>query len=282
MDQANENWAPGGQPIRATDRERNDTCQVLDMALDKGQLSMEEHRQRVSAATKAVTLAELRALVSDLQTPQASSRRLARPPRRIPMAVWLAVVGGVIVLVVGAFFALYQFLTHGGQHPKATSPTPAPTMSAPGSGPTVVPKGGTLTDDGAHTVRTIACNDGNLVLTGVGSTYSVTGHCVSLTVSGFGDNNITLDSADTITVSSTSNTITNHACNNANVKVSEYSNSFFITGHCAGLTISSFENNVTVDSVDTVNVSSWGNNVTYHSGAPAITDTGDNNTVRRG
>ena len=52
---------------RATDDDRTTTCQLLDLALDDGQLSMEEHRQRVSSATKAVTLGELQTLVSDLQ-----------------------------------------------------------------------------------------------------------------------------------------------------------------------------------------------------------------------
>ena len=52
---------------RAKDSDRTDTCQVLDSALAEGQLSMEEHRQRVSTATNATTLGELQALVGDLQ-----------------------------------------------------------------------------------------------------------------------------------------------------------------------------------------------------------------------
>ena len=56
---------------RAKDSDRNDTCQILDSALSEGQLSMEEHRQRVSAATNAATLGELQALVADLQTSNA-------------------------------------------------------------------------------------------------------------------------------------------------------------------------------------------------------------------
>ena len=42
--------------MRAKDSDRNDTCQILDSALSEGQLSMEEHRQRVSSATTAPTL----------------------------------------------------------------------------------------------------------------------------------------------------------------------------------------------------------------------------------
>jgi Domain of unknown function (DUF1707) len=56
---------------RAKDSDRNDTCQILDSALGEGQLSMAEHRQRVSAATNAATLGELRSLVADLQTSNA-------------------------------------------------------------------------------------------------------------------------------------------------------------------------------------------------------------------
>lgn len=56
---------------RAKDADRNNTCQVLDSALADGQLSSEEHRARVVAATSAVTLGDLQALVTDLQTADA-------------------------------------------------------------------------------------------------------------------------------------------------------------------------------------------------------------------
>ncbi|WP_116373036.1 DUF1707 domain-containing protein [Mycobacterium sp. MFM001] len=56
---------------RAKDSDRDDTCRILDRALEEGQLSMEEHRERVSAATSAVTLGDLHALVADLQTASA-------------------------------------------------------------------------------------------------------------------------------------------------------------------------------------------------------------------
>jgi Domain of unknown function (DUF1707) len=52
---------------RATDTNRQDACKVLDNALSDGELSMEEHRERVGAATKAVTLGDLQDLVTDLQ-----------------------------------------------------------------------------------------------------------------------------------------------------------------------------------------------------------------------
>jgi hypothetical protein len=53
---------------RANDSDRQDTCKILDGAMTDGELSMEEHRQRVSAATNAVILGDLQALVDDLQT----------------------------------------------------------------------------------------------------------------------------------------------------------------------------------------------------------------------
>jgi hypothetical protein len=53
---------------RAKDSDRQDTCKILDNSLNDGQLSMEEHRERISAATSAVTLGDLQALVADLQT----------------------------------------------------------------------------------------------------------------------------------------------------------------------------------------------------------------------
>jgi Domain of unknown function (DUF1707) len=56
---------------RAKDSDRNDTCTVLDSALSDGQLSMEEHRQRVATATTAATLGDLQSLVADLQNENA-------------------------------------------------------------------------------------------------------------------------------------------------------------------------------------------------------------------
>ena len=70
---------------RAADSDRNDVCQVLDPALSEGQLSMEEHRERVSAATKATTLGELQSLVSDLQI---RSAPVQLPTLKSPARLW--------------------------------------------------------------------------------------------------------------------------------------------------------------------------------------------------
>ncbi|HWF68124.1 MAG TPA: DUF1707 domain-containing protein [Mycobacterium sp.] len=64
---------------RAKDSDREDTCKILDAALEDGELSTEEHRERVSSATAAITLADLHALVADLQ-PSSSPVRLQPLP----------------------------------------------------------------------------------------------------------------------------------------------------------------------------------------------------------
>jgi hypothetical protein len=83
---------------RAKDGDRQDACKILDDALDDGQLSMEEHRQRVSTATNAVTLGDLHALMSDLQTDNASVQLQAvKSPR---FRGWGPVVGAFAVSVL--------------------------------------------------------------------------------------------------------------------------------------------------------------------------------------
>ena len=67
---------------RAKDSDRNDTCKVLDSALSEGQLSMEEHRQRVASATNAATLGELQGLVGDLQVANAPVKLPNLKPER--------------------------------------------------------------------------------------------------------------------------------------------------------------------------------------------------------
>lgn len=91
---------------RATDTDRTNTCQVLDSALAEGQLSMEEHRQRVSAATNAITLGELQSLLSDLQIHRVPVRLRSSP---LPARVWgiaIAVVVAVVLLGAGIGWAL--------------------------------------------------------------------------------------------------------------------------------------------------------------------------------
>lgn len=96
---------------RAKDSDRNNTCQILDTALSEGQLSMTEHRQRVSAATNAATLGELQSLVADLQTANAPVQLpdLKRKPR-LQGSGWglrLAITGVLVLFGIGVGWGLY-------------------------------------------------------------------------------------------------------------------------------------------------------------------------------
>ena len=68
---------------RAKDSDRTEACRILDQALQDGQLSMAEHQQRISAATRAVTLGDLHGLIVDLQT-ESTPVQLAPAKPRLP------------------------------------------------------------------------------------------------------------------------------------------------------------------------------------------------------
>ncbi|OBG30360.1 DUF3060 domain-containing protein [Mycobacterium sp. 852002-51057_SCH5723018] len=72
------------------------------------------------------------------------------------------------------------------------------------------------------------------------------------------------------------------ACNDNIVSVSGVSNTVVITGHCTSLTVSGVQNSITVDSVDTIDASGFNNKITYHTGAPKITNAGGSNQVQQG
>ena len=65
-------------------------------------------------------------------------------------------------------------------------------------------------------------------------------------------------------------------CDGGSVNISGVSNTVEITGNCAKLTVSGMQNEVTVDSADTIGASGFNNAVTYHSGTPKIENSGDN------
>jgi hypothetical protein len=100
---------------RAKDSDRNDTCQILDSALADGQLSMDEHRTRVAAATGATTLGALHGLVSDLQTANAPvqlpdlKRRPAftRSTLATGWGIRLATAGVLVVFGIAIGWGLY-------------------------------------------------------------------------------------------------------------------------------------------------------------------------------
>ncbi len=80
----------------------------------------------------------------------------------------------------------------------------------------------------------------------------------------------------TVSVSGANNAETVVCDGGGSVSVSGFSNTVTITGHCAELTVSGFQNKVVVDSSDTIGASGFNNNVTYRSGTPQIDKSGDN------
>jgi hypothetical protein len=118
---------------RAKDSDRNNTCQVLDSALSDGQLSMDEHRTRVAAATNAATLGDLQALVDDLQIGNApvqmpNLRKPSRTSGGIAGGGWglrAAVAAVLVVLGIGIGWGLY------GNTSSPLSFTSSPLKSAP-------------------------------------------------------------------------------------------------------------------------------------------------------
>lgn len=118
---------------RAKDSNRQDACKVRDDALNDGELSMEEHRERVSAATKAVTLGDLQALVADLQTDSTSLHLpAAKPPASPRFSGWAVLAAAFVVSVllgVGIGWGLYgntrsplDFTTDPGAKPDGVGP----------------------------------------------------------------------------------------------------------------------------------------------------------------
>lgn len=94
---------------RAKDSDRDDVCRILDAALAEGQLSSEEHRERVSAATRAVTLGDLHALIADLQTASAPVQlpALNKPAGFGGRAVAAAALGAAVLLGLGIGWGVY-------------------------------------------------------------------------------------------------------------------------------------------------------------------------------
>jgi Protein of unknown function (DUF3060) len=72
------------------------------------------------------------------------------------------------------------------------------------------------------------------------------------------------------------------ACNQSAINVSGISNKVVITGHCASLDVSGVQNSITVDTVDSIEVSGFNNQITYHTGSPTIENAGDQNVVHQG
>ncbi len=71
-------------------------------------------------------------------------------------------------------------------------------------------------------------------------------------------------------------------CNDSIVTVSGVSNTVVIRGHCKTLTVSGVQNSITVDAVDSIEVSGFNNHLTYHTGSPSIDKSGVQNVVQQG
>lgn len=72
------------------------------------------------------------------------------------------------------------------------------------------------------------------------------------------------------------------ACNENIVNVSGVSNTVQISGHCASLSVSGVQNAITIEAVEAITASGFNNKVTYHSGTPKITNSGESNVVAQG
>jgi hypothetical protein len=72
------------------------------------------------------------------------------------------------------------------------------------------------------------------------------------------------------------------ACSDNIVSVSGVANTVVITGHCTSLSVSGVQNTITIEAVDTIDASGFGNKVTYHSGTPKVSNSGDSNVVQQG
>ncbi|MCV7089621.1 DUF3060 domain-containing protein [Mycobacterium interjectum] len=68
-------------------------------------------------------------------------------------------------------------------------------------------------------------------------------------------------------------------CNNGSLKLDGDNNTYTVTGNCRRLEVFGSANKVTVDSADTISVIGDDNAVIYHSGAPTINKTGNNDIV---
>jgi Protein of unknown function (DUF3060) len=204
-----------------------------------------------------------------------------RPSRRRPPWVVVSLAVGTIVPAIFGIVG-HSWTSHrtGSSFGSSFGPSIGSMATAP-NGPTAVPPGGELQVGGNNEGRTVDCNGGKLTLVGTNTDYYVTGKCASLTVGGF-SNTVRVDSIDAVESTGYNNTVTVQSCNNGALTVSSYGIKFDVTGHCASLAISSYDNNVTVGSVDSINVSGYDNVVTYHSGKPTITDSGNNNRIHLG
>jgi uncharacterized protein (DUF2345 family) len=194
-----------------------------------------------------------------------------RPPGQTPVrwSWWFVVVGLVILVPIGLAVTgvsqVWKYIAGGNF----------------GGGPITVARGGTLNVAGNNENKTIACNDGGLTLSANNSTIKVVGHCASLTMSGF-DSHVNIENADAVEVSGFDNAVTETGCSDGKLTLSGYDNTLSVGGHCAGLTVSSYGNQVQADSVDTIAVNNYGNTLTVTGHCGSLQVSAYNNQVQVG
>jgi hypothetical protein len=128
---------------------------------------------------------------------------------------WLVVVGGLVVVATVVAGVLFATVFNRGT---SVSSAPGGKPSVFGGGPTAsnggttvsATPGGRISVAGIGENRTIACNDSQVDVRGFTNTVIITGHCVSLTVSG-GQNHVTVDATDSISASGFNNQVTFHS-----------------------------------------------------------------------
>jgi hypothetical protein len=99
-----------------------------------------------------------------------------------------------------------------GVTPAPSAVPSAPSASAPTAAPTAAPTtpaGPSMTISGIDDVRTIACNNSAIDISGQHETVTITGHCATVHVSGI-KNVITVDATDAINVVGIDNQLTYH------------------------------------------------------------------------
>ncbi|MBV9515441.1 MAG: DUF3060 domain-containing protein [Mycobacteriaceae bacterium] len=91
--------------------------------------------------------------------------------------------------------------------------------------------------------------------------------------------NVTVDSSDAVTVSGERITVLDKQCNNSDLTLSDYSSGNVIHAHgnCASVTVSGSDNDVTVESVETIHAAGGSNKITWLSGTANVTDFGSRN-----
>ncbi len=170
-----------------------------------------------------------------------------RPPSgaRVWWILAAVLVIGVLVLVGGIAFFLAHRLSHVGSITVSPPPSISQGNTLPRKTPSSPAPSSTATQTPSATGQSTPPPGGNLSVAGINENQTI-------------------------------------ACNDSIVSVSGVSNTVVITGHCASLTVSGVQNSITVDAVDTIEASGFNNQVTYHSGSPKISKSGESNVVQQG